>query len=70
VPEGWTLNATATTCDDGSPTDAINIAAGEFVTCTFVNDIIPPPPEPGMLQINKTAVGGDGTFSFVSLSMT
>jgi uncharacterized repeat protein (TIGR01451 family) len=24
------------------------------------------PPEPGMLQINKTAVGGDGTFSFVS----
>ncbi|MFB5622017.1 MAG: hypothetical protein ACE5Q7_03665, partial [Candidatus Nitrosomaritimum yanchengensis] len=60
------LNATATSCDDGSPTDAINVTAGEFVTCTFVNDIIPPPPEPGMLQINKTAVGGDDTFSFES----
>ncbi|MGD2107695.1 MAG: hypothetical protein PVH93_08840, partial [Nitrosopumilaceae archaeon] len=24
------------------------------------------PPEPGMLQINKTAVGGDGEFSFLS----
>jgi hypothetical protein len=60
-----TLNATATSCDDGSPTDAINITAGEFVTCTFVNDIIPPPPK-GMLQIVKTTIGGDGTFDFIS----
>ena len=50
VPAGWTLNAAATSCTDGSSTfgalvggtltiPAGNIAAGKNITCTFVNDV-------------------------------
>ena len=35
VPSGWTQ--TSATCDDGSPITAIDVAAGENVTCTFTN---------------------------------
>lgn len=35
VPDGWDL--TDATCDDGSEPGAIDLAAGETVTCTFVN---------------------------------
>lgn len=35
VPPGW--NLTSATCDDGSPVSAIDLAAGETVTCTFTN---------------------------------
>ena len=35
VPAGW--DQTSATCNDGSPVSAINIAAGENVTCTFTN---------------------------------
>jgi hypothetical protein len=35
VPSGW--NLASATCDDGSTTNAIGLAAGETVTCTFVN---------------------------------
>ena len=35
VPDGWDL--TSATCDDGSDPDAIDLGAGETVTCTFVN---------------------------------
>ncbi len=35
VPDGWDLESA--TCDDGSNPAAINLAAGEVVTCTFVN---------------------------------
>ena len=35
VPSGW--DQTSATCDDGSPTSNINLAAGEVVTCTFSN---------------------------------
>jgi plastocyanin len=35
VPAGWT--PTGATCSDGSPPGAINLAAGETVTCTFTN---------------------------------
>ncbi|MGV6852311.1 MAG: prealbumin-like fold domain-containing protein [bacterium] len=35
VPANW--SQTSATCDDGSPVSAINVAAGETVTCTFVN---------------------------------
>ena len=58
VPDGWTL--TSNTCDDGSPTDMINVSAGEFVTCTFVNSAV------GMLKIVKNTIGGDDTFSYES----
>ena len=33
VPGNWEL--TKTTCDDGSPIDAISVEAGEVVYCTF-----------------------------------
>jgi len=35
VPSGWSL--TSATCDDGSDPSAIDLSAGETVTCTFVN---------------------------------
>lgn len=35
VPSGWTQ--TSATCTDGSPVNAINLSAGENVTCTFTN---------------------------------
>ena len=35
VPVGWELDSA--TCDDGSPVNAIDLEAGENVTCTFVN---------------------------------
>ena len=33
VPDNWEL--TKATCDDGSPINAILVAAGEIVYCTF-----------------------------------
>jgi hypothetical protein len=35
VPEGWDL--TSATCSDGSPVNAIDLAAGETVTCRFTD---------------------------------
>ncbi|GIV79241.1 MAG: hypothetical protein KatS3mg050_3635 [Litorilinea sp.] len=35
LPRGWTLQEA--TCDDGSEPGSIDLAAGETVTCTFVN---------------------------------
>ncbi len=35
VPPGWDL--TSATCSDGSPITAIDLDAGETVTCTFTN---------------------------------
>ena len=35
-PNGWTL--ASADCSDGSPVSTIALAAGETVTCTFVND--------------------------------
>jgi hypothetical protein len=35
LPGGW--SQVSATCDDGSPPQAIDLAAGETVTCTFVN---------------------------------
>jgi len=37
VPAGWQLDSAA--CDDGSPVGAIDLAAGESVTCTFTNSL-------------------------------
>ena len=39
VAEGWTL--LSATCDDGSSIGTINVAEGEVVRCTFVNELIP-----------------------------
>ena len=35
VAQGWDL--TSATCDDGSPVTAIDVSAGEDITCTFTN---------------------------------
>ncbi len=35
LPHGWDL--VGSTCSDGSPTSAINLGAGETITCTFTN---------------------------------
>jgi hypothetical protein len=37
---GW--GQTSATCDDGSPLADVDVAAGETVTCTFVNTKQPP----------------------------
>lgn len=37
--DGWTLFSSV--CDDGSPVSNIDVADGETVTCTFVNQLIP-----------------------------
>ena len=36
MPAGWDLDSA--TCDDGSAPGSIGLAAGETVTCTFVNE--------------------------------
>jgi len=58
VPAGWTL--TSTTCDDGSPVNAIVLDAGETVTCTFTNTKLP------TLTIVKTVINDDGGTKVVS----
>ena len=35
IPDGW--RQVSATCSDGSPVSNIDLAAGETVTCTFVN---------------------------------
>lgn len=47
VPTGW--NLTSATCDDLSPVSAIDVSAGETVTCTFTNAR-----ERGAILITKT----------------
>ncbi len=37
VPAGWQLDSAV--CDDGSPVGAIDLTAGESVTCTFTNSL-------------------------------
>jgi hypothetical protein len=66
VPAGWDL--TSATCDDGSSPDAINLAPGETVTCTFTNTahgniiidkVTEPPGDPQMFGFLLTG-GPDG----------
>lgn len=56
VPQGW--NQSGVTCSDGSQPDAINLAAGETVTCVFTNT------KRGTLNIVKNTIGDNGTFNF------
>ena len=54
---GWDL--TSATCDHGQSIGAINLAAGQTVTCTFTNT------QRATLIVVKNTIGGDDTFSFV-----
>ena len=65
---GWQL--TGLTCSGGgstfntnqsSRTATVNLAAGDNVVCTFTNT-----QQQGSITIQKTAVGGSGTFGFTS----
>ena len=54
--DGWEL--TSATCSDGSLIDAIDLAPGEDITCTFINSPL------GSTTITKVSQGGEGLFSF------
>jgi uncharacterized repeat protein (TIGR01451 family) len=58
VPAGWDL--TSATCSDGSPVSAIDLAAGETVTCTFTNT------KRGTIIVEKQTSpdGAAGSFTF------
>ena len=56
LPAGWEL--TSATCSDGSAVDAIDLAAGEVVICTFENAKL------GEITIEKIVEGNDASFDF------
>ncbi|MGC8879601.1 MAG: SdrD B-like domain-containing protein [Anaerolineae bacterium] len=60
VPDGWDL--TGATCSDGSPVDAIDLQAGEVVTCTFTNT------QRGEIVVVKETepAGAVGEFTFTA----
>ncbi len=67
LPAGFTL--TDAFCDTtyiSTPTGVkdILVVAGGTTTCYFENTYTAPPPGMGTLEVNKIAVGGDGTFTF------
>lgn len=67
VPEGWSL--TSAGCSDQSPIGAVDLEAGETVTCTFTNDENPSDdqesPEIGEIIVQKVVVGeGSQVFEF------
>ncbi|GAA5162200.1 MSCRAMM family protein [Ornithinimicrobium tianjinense] len=69
VPTGW--NLVSASCDNGDdPTAAINLGAGDDVTCTFVNER-----ERGAIDITKlrkhaAAEGGEGPHADVTFTVT
>ncbi len=68
VPDGWTLagltcehGASQVTTDQKDASVSIRLAAGDTVTCTYVDRLIPPK---GALLLRKVTEGGTGTFDF------
>jgi uncharacterized repeat protein (TIGR01451 family) len=68
VPPGWRL--TGLSCTHGASTVTTNLAAasvsitlaaGDTVTCTYTDALVPPP---GQLLLSKVTFGGVGTFPF------
>jgi uncharacterized repeat protein (TIGR01451 family) len=68
VPEGWRLkdvdcassSGESETSIDGAEA-SIRLAAGDEVTCTYTNSLVPPA---GGLAIKKVTRGGTGTFGY------
>jgi len=57
VTSGWQeINSV---CNDGSPVNAIDVAPGEHVICTFTNA------PNGSATVVKNSIGGDGSFDFI-----
>ncbi|MCB0069200.1 MAG: right-handed parallel beta-helix repeat-containing protein, partial [Caldilineaceae bacterium] len=61
TPAGWAQ--TGATCSDGSTLPAINLAAGEDVTCTFANT------KGGSLAVVVNTTDGNGSFGFTSTAL-
>jgi uncharacterized repeat protein (TIGR01451 family) len=68
VPDGWKLTdlhctslKSQVTIDQARASVAIDLAAGDTVTCTYVDALIPPK---GGLLLRKVTEGGTGTFGF------
>ncbi|HEY5143116.1 MAG TPA: DUF11 domain-containing protein [Solirubrobacteraceae bacterium] len=68
VPAGWALTSlTCTSATTGSqvaidgPGVSVRLAAGDTVTCTYVDRLVPPP---AGLLLRKVTLGGVGTFGF------
>lgn len=53
---GWQQESQ--TCDSGETIDSIDVAPGETVTCTFVNE------KYAKIKLVKNTIGGNGTFDF------
>jgi hypothetical protein len=68
LPAGWEFVSASCSgaSDNGTPglgsVTGITINAGDQVTCTFDNQAL------GTIRIDKTAVGGDATFAYTSVS--
>lgn len=69
IPAGWALNATSTSCTDGSSTfgtlsggtltiPAAEVTSGRNITCTFVND------KYATITVNKTLLPSSDTGKF------
>jgi len=54
---GWQQESQ--TCNQGETVDSIDVAPGETVTCTFVNE------EFAKIILVKNTIGGNGTFDFL-----
>ena len=61
LPAGWEL--TSAVCTDGSDPSAIDLSAGEQVTCVFTNTKL------AGLTVRKQAINGDGAFGFNSVQL-
>ncbi len=61
VPAGWQIDSA--TCNDGSPVTAIDLEAGENVTCTFTNS------RAGTLSVPIFSQGGIALFVLMMLAM-
>ncbi|MER2531639.1 MAG: IPTL-CTERM sorting domain-containing protein [Candidatus Competibacter sp.] len=61
VPAGW--RQTGATCDNGNSPSNVQLVPGQTVKCTFANE------KQNTITVVKRAVGGDGTFPFVSQSL-
>ena len=68
VPDGWSL--TSATCDDGSQTSAIEVSAGETVTCTFVNAIADEVGASIQVTVNAECVDGSEGDAIIDITMS